>query len=290
MSYESMMELTSMPINQTPEQILNPREVFFESASLDKHQIFCGDERPPLYDDMFIHVFGGVLNPVYKYMILREMAEPGSVQTSFADEAAAMTPIIRDVAEVNPGVHSDTHAEDDNEFHADKTDGPVGCGFAGKRQAISRHIADNRESILRRLQELYPELMGDETGIAIASAVIDAHDRLAGREQVFASGGRSVVLAAANAGASTMLVDGEHIGREGIINEVEDSSMDSRTAAEAGLPAYTHDKWATKEIDSRLQGQYPFDPREEEIADIIDTIGTMNALNVPLENIVRRRA
>lgn len=86
-----------------------------------------------------------------------------------------------------------------------------------------------------------------------------------------------------------MLVSGDHNGREGILNEKENESLDNNAANDAKLPAYIEDMWASKDINNRLREKYTYDPVQQKITEIVDTLGTMNILGVPLENIVVRR-
>lgn len=277
-----------MPQHPTPEQIIDSREMFFAPVSLEKDPIFCGDERRALWDGAYIHLLGGALNISYNHILMDEVAQPDSSR-SFIDETEAVVTDMKEIAHAIPGVHSDTHKEEADEYQHDGEQDQVGCGFGQLRKEISAHIAANREAIVQRAIVLYPEIFGDAANIEYAYQSADAHDRLAQNDRVFAASGRNIVNKAVDKGAKMMLVSGDHNGREGILNEKENESLDNNAANDAKLPAYIEDMWASKDINNRLREKYTYDPVQQKITEIVDTLGTMNILGVPLENIVVRR-
>lgn len=264
-----------MTVNNYNETVTS-REQFYVPANLRQDLINCGDDRPA-DADKYIHVFGGAIFVTYTNAILQEIRQPGSVE-----DLAAL--IKQDIAELqtagfaNPGVHSDTSAEAGTAFHADQADGPVGCGYAGKRAAISQLISDKGENILEEAGSLLPELFVDETAWEFGRQVIAAHGRLAGRADSAIGNGRALVRGATAAGAKMMLVDGSHTATEGIINTRTDSTFDTNAAYEAGLAAYDHDLWASNALLESLPGAP--DRQQAAIASVIDVIGTMKALGV----------
>lgn len=268
-------------------EILTSHERFFVPASLESNTIFCGDEREPDTPETYLHVFGGVLNVVYNLNIMQEIAVPGSVTQSFEAATEEIVPQVIKIARAQAGVHSDDHAEHGSTLRLDVLSGPVGCGYAGLRKEISQTIVDKHASIVGRAAELQPELFTAKTDTTFAQQAVDATDRLAHRPS-FLTGGRKAVVAAARQGAKSMLVHGKHVGKQGIINKETNTTLNSNAALAARLPAYDHDAWATAAINNRLREVYPFDSRQQQIAELIDTLGTMVALGVKLDDIAIR--
>lgn len=226
-------------------------------------------------DKPYIHIFGGGLFPAYTGMVLK-LVENEAVPT-FAQAAVDTIETLRARGIVGLGVHSDTHAEHDTTFHADHTEGPVGCGYAQKRGVISQLIHDDKDKILRDIQQLRPDLFEDEANLVFAHQVFAAHGLLAQDTQRLGSG-REVVVAAAKTGAPTMVVDGDHVAKDGIINDFDGTSFRSGQAYAEGNPVYVHDIWASTPILANL---YPETPLAKlEIASLIDIVGTMRALGV----------
>ncbi len=282
-------------------EIVTSREQFYVPVSLDTHDIFCFDEREiaeveghdhedsleqlftMVTPEDYIHLAGGILGPSHNLAVMQEVAAPGSI-SSFEDHAELTVPMFIG-AGVRAGVHSDLAAEEGKYMRLD-SDGDVGCGYALKRRPISGLIAERGDEIVADAMGLRPELFkGPEYG-RFASAVVDAHGRLAGRDD-FAPHGRRVVLTAAAKGAKLMLMHGNHVGEDGIINLVPNTSIKSDRALKAGLPAYSQDSWAAAEANDRVRHLHPHDPVQQQIAELIDTIGTMRALDV--KRIVVRR-
>lgn len=277
-------------------EILGSREPFFGAVSLDTHYIFCFDERgiaeasadapglEAITPDTYIHVAGGSLNVPYNHAVLEETARPFGVTGSFRDRVEDTVPVLIG-AGIKAGVHSDVLTEKGNRIH-DRSEGPVGCGYAESRGLISLRIAEQIAAIVNDAASLRPELFQGPQDYNLAHAIGAAHGRLAER-QGFLGNGRLAVMAAAGKGAGIMLMRGKHTGREGIINLVPGSSLDSDQASGAGLEAYNQDSWAVQEANDRVRDAYPHDAHQQQIAELIDTIGTMRVLGV--EDIVVRR-
>jgi len=284
----SEIEQAEIQNAEQTEQQETAREQFYVPVSLQHNKVFCGDERAPIgFDEDFIHVFGGALNIPYNFMVLKEAAQPGSVTDSFTDETASLVPVVNEAAEAQFGVHSDTSAEHGDHFHADQQGGKIGCGYGELRAPISAGIAEHRADILAEAKTLRPELFQAEEDTAFGEAVITAHGRLAERQTCFQDGGRAVVLAAIEKGSPVMLVQGAHVGKDGIINLRRNTSLRSGEALAANLAAYNQDSWAVEDAFDKISHLYPYDKRHFQIATLIDTIGTMRALGV--ENIETRR-
>jgi hypothetical protein len=272
---------------QDNDEIMRSRELFMVPVSLDENEVFCGDDRPADID-IYIHMFGGALNTAYGFVIMKEISEPGSVSDTFEDEVHSVVPVILHVAKVNAGVHSDQHTEQGSTLKTAEIDGDIGCAYALKRREISGGIFQDGDLLIGQLEQLRPELLESEADRAFASSVVAAHGRLAKRDGFFTSG-RRVALAAASEGAPTTTVTGEHAANsKGIINLEPNTSLHTRLAQEASLPAYMEDSWAVKEINDRLRSLYPYDSRQQEIAEAIDTLGTMRALGLKPEDITVR--
>lgn len=277
-------------------EVIAPRERLYVDVSLDTHEIFCFDERgiaeaethvpgiEAATPDAYIHWAGGGLNIVFNQAVIDEANKPFSVTDSFERRTSRVVPVLFE-AGLKPGVHSDVTAEGGNTIRP-TPEGPVGCGYGEKRSQISLWIAENGTEVVRDAADLRPELFDGPDDHNFAHAVVAAHSRLVDRPG-FITDGRRVVIAAAVEGSRVMLVEGEHTGTVGVFNLVPGTSFDSHTAAKEGLEAYSQDSWAVEEANDRLRHKYPYDKRQQQIAELIDGIGTMRALGV--EDIVVRR-
>lgn len=279
---------TAEAIPDIKNEIVASREPFFDdSISLETNYVLCGDKRGAIGIEDYVHLFGGGLNTPYNLLILNEVDRPGSVTKAFDAYAGTVIPVMQG-AGINVGVHSDRNTEQGETFELEKTDGAVGCVYAKERPFISRLIADNADEVINAAVSLRPELFQDPATRSFAYAVAAAHGRLADREGVV-SDGRSAVLKAATSGAKTAVVDGESEAKAvGLIN-LGKGSMRSRTAMDAGLPAYVQDSWAAAEIFDRVSDLYPQGRDQALIAELIDTVGTFRALGIPDEDIAVRR-
>ncbi|HVW23540.1 MAG TPA: hypothetical protein VHB51_03625 [Candidatus Saccharimonadales bacterium] len=269
------------------EAALAEREQFFEAATLAESRVFCGDDRGR---EHFVHMFGGLLNIVYNHLVMLETIEPESVKESFAQATASMVPVIMTKGGApKAGVHSDEAAEHGMELRVDVEDGPLGCKYADARAAISSLIATDADKVIGMSSRKRPELFSNPEDVAFAKRLAEAHGRLAEREG-FITTGREVALSAVKAGAESSVVPGSHSTDSiGIINLVAGTAPDTGAGMDAGLPFYDEDSWATKQINENLSDLYPFDSRQQEIAETIDTIGTMIALGVDEKDIYVRR-
>ena len=279
------------------QELLRSREQYYDHTnSIEAAEIYCGDERPPVPNSMsadshqeaasnslaqpsdempFVHMFGGGLFVAYNGMVLK-LVQNDNVPT-FADAAAATVEQLVAQGITGVGVHSDTHAEHDVVLHTDHTEGVVGCGYAQKRAAISQLIHDTGDEILDDMKQLRPDLFSDPANTDFAHSVIAAHGLLAQDTQRLGNG-RAVVLAAVKAKARTMLVDGDHIAKHGIVNGDNNSSFNSGRAYADGNATYDHDIWASTLLLRDLNPEAS--DAHIEIASMIDIIGTMRALGV----------
>jgi hypothetical protein len=178
---------------------------------------------------------------------------------------------------IHDGVHSDTHAETGDDIATDG-DSPIGCGYIKLRQTISQLIAEDPDKIVAEAERLRPELFTDPSDTDYAHDIVSVHESLAQDAGFFAGGSRKVAAAAASEGAPFMLVDGDHVAHVGILNLRPNSTIDSNAAHENSLSAYEHDAWVGPELIPQLSFTKHFAARQWEIAELLDTIGTMWAL------------
>jgi hypothetical protein len=259
-------------------ELLTSREPFFKNdVSLQYTPMFCGDERTALYDGSYLHVFGGVANPAYTSVVLARATRHSS-SVNFT-EAVAEAAAESNAASIAAGIHSDTHSETGQHI-ATEGDSPIGCGYIKLRQPISAVIAEDPNKVVAEAETLCPELFTDPSDTNFAHEIVRAHKSLATDENFFTGNSRQVAAAAINKGAPTMLVDGNHIAVEGIINKKTHSTIDSNAASKSGASVYVHDSWANQELAAALPELQPYTRQQLEIAELIDTIGTMWALGV----------
>lgn len=258
-------------------ETIGSRETYYVSASLDKDPLFCGDDRG--LEGLYAQLFGGVINIAYNQAIVEEANEPGGVTDSLQRRTEELTGLMVKHG-MYPGVHSDTKSEQGSKLRDDH-EGKAGCAYAELRPVISGSIAELGDDLLEEAVRLMPELFRTEADHVFGQSVIAAHGRLAEREG-FQSTGRKLVLGAAEKGALVAILGGEHVASDGIINTVPNSTLDSKTAGDDGLPAYNHDMWAAEDALDRLGSDNPYtsDPNQRKIANLIDALGTMNALGV----------
>jgi hypothetical protein len=264
-----------MPTITTNETVAT-REQLYIPADLRVDAINCGDDRSA-DRDQYIHIFGGVLFVAYQQAIMQEAQQPGSAE-ALDKLTTQIIPQLQDRGIQGLGVHSDTKAEHGSAFRTGEANGEIGCGYAGKRAAISQLIAENGQAIVEEAAGLFPELFIDESAWTFGMHIAKAHGNLAARQEQAIGDGRHVVLQAVSSGAGIMLVDGAHVANEGIINTRRDSTFDTNAAQDTDLPAYNHDLWASNELIEMLPGAP--DRNQAAIASIIDIIGTMKALGV----------
>lgn len=258
--------------------LLRSREPFFSRVDINTAQINCGDERLG-GEEPYIHVFGGALNFAYNLAIIREIKEPGLALSTFDADVAAVTPALLK-AGLQYGVHSDDHNEEGAHIDVSRIDGGIGCGYSAVRTVISQLIADRHQEIMDRAHELLPEFFSSAADERFSKHVFSAHEQLADNQAFFKNGGRAAVLAAIREGAKGMIVHGNHTAEDGIINISFGETIRNSLALKAGLPTYDHDAWATTETYDRLADIYPFEKRQLQQAEHIDTIGTMLTLGV----------
>jgi hypothetical protein len=273
-------------LTSNEQEILGAHERFFVSGvSINTHRIFCGDERKPLLAGVFIHVFGGAANTAFNTQILAQATKKGSRLATFM-QAASETAKALVSHGIAAGVHSDTHSETSNEINPEST-APIGCGYIKLRRAISQTIAANPDAIVRLAESLCPEFFTDPADTTFAHSIVKSHMQLAASDAFFTHSSREVATAALREGAPGMLVNGDHTATLGIINLQRGTTIDSGTAFNDNKSIYVHDAWASRAMAEHYDAAQAFTDKEWHIADLIDAIGTMQALGVT-EIAVRR--
>lgn len=280
------MEQLQPESNHNEQEILASHEQFFvKNVGIKTHKIFCGDERKPLFEGVFIHVFGGLANTAFNAEALSRATGKGRRLASFKNAVSSCAKAFKS-RDVPAGLHSDTHSETGPAINLASTD-EIGCGYIKLRRTISQKIAENPDKIVAEAQRLRPELFTDPSDTSFGHAIVDSHAQLTADDEFFAEGSREVAGAAVEEGAPTMLVDGDHTAKLGIINLRKDTTIDSGAAFEQAKSIYVHDSWASHEMAENYENAHDFTSKEWQIADLIDAIGTMWALGV--EEIVVRR-
>lgn len=253
-------------------------------VSLEHDQIFCGDDRASTLK--YIHLMGGGLNLVYTMTVLNETITNDSQQNSnFLKDTISRFETLKNLSGAKLGVHSDDKAETEDQIDLSRLSGPIGCKYAEARQAISAHIYNSAEHILEVVDHVNPTLIALKSDREFANSVVKAHGRLSATNTKYfkGSGGRAVVIAAIKeTSAESMLVFGDHNASSGLINTSSNTSYDSALAAKDGNPFYDHDLWAVLNIFSStsVSNIFPYDLRQVEIANMIDTVGTLDLLGV----------
>ncbi len=260
----------------TENEVLQTREQLFTTVDIMTDPINCGDDRASELE-RYIHLFGGELFVPYTTAVLQETDTTGSAQPLGALRSKLVAQQkARGVRGL--GVHSDETAEQGSEIDLDKQAGPVGCGFAAKRAAISHLIHENREDIITEAEMLMPELFGEAWASEFAHGVADAHGRIAERSQLVVGDPRQIILDAVKDGDTTAIYRGGHTATVGIINTERNSSFLTGDAVEQEVAAYNHDLWASDQLFA-MSDDAP-NPAMAAIASLIDVIGTMKALGV----------
>lgn len=263
----------------TDSELLTSHEPYFLSnVSLENANIFCGDERKALYNEAYLHVFGGVANAAFNAVVMTRATDTTPFATTFCEAVRRVAADCR-VMHIKAGVHSDTHAETTGHL-ALEGDAPIGCGYIKLRAAISQMIGKDPDKIVGEAERLRPELFSDPADTSFAHTVVATHRELAADTAFFGEGSRAVAAAAIEAGAPSMLVDGDHVAHEGIINLRPGTAIDSNQAAAADRSVYVHGAWVGGELVAQLPALQPLGGKQWEIAELIDTIGTMWALGV----------
>ena len=273
---------------QQEQSVIQSHEMFYRGdMRLEANLLTCGDDRT----EAGIRMFGGGANPIFQLTVMEEIYKPGSITgKTFESDIRTGVKVLKEVANCKPAVHSQFSTEQhDSEISADNSE-DIGCAWIKLRQTLSQNLSDNRVELLRGAKTLRPELFTDEKADDFATKYFDASARIAAANDYFSTG-RKVAVEAAKAGAATINVRGEHApNADGEINLVENEGMDGAAANAAGLPAYDHSSWATAKIYQRLNNLYPYDARELAIADLLDTLNTLDALNVQKRAVRRPQA
>lgn len=257
-------------------QLIQKLSPYIATISLDRHAVFCGDDRSSDLD-LYIHWFGGIINPIFNDAVLSENDQPGSVNDTLKQLVRIKVPEYRDVAKVKGGIHSDEQTEGSKDIRTDILEGPIGCGYLFKRSAISGLLYTQREPIVTDLQRLLPEYFENDQDIEYAYDITKAHNRLAQRIG-FMSPGREIGLEAIRQGALTMNVREGHASKQGVLNTDASVSLQTSKALAAGLATYWHDLGSVEQAQARIS--HNFTHKQHLIANALDAVATMRALGV----------
>jgi hypothetical protein len=257
-------------------ETIGSRETYYIPVSLFRDPLFCGDDRGLL--EAYIQLFGGIINVAYNHAILEDTNQPGSVRDSLEDRVGTLTAQVLEKG-MHPGVHSDAKTEQGDTLRHSIEEGDVGCAYALLRAPISVSIAHLGEGLVEETSLLMPELFQKPEDYEHGIAVTKAHGRLA-KLTSFQAPGRKLVLTAISNGAKAVVLGGEHVASDGILNTVRNTTFDSKSAERDGLPAYNHDIWAASAIAEELGTTDPSELHRLQIANAIDARGTLHALGV----------
>jgi hypothetical protein len=282
----TMVETSISPIQQE----LEHRENFFVPVYLGSTPINCGDHQSNDTNELLIRVFGGTLNFAYLLSVLGTIYHPSQNQPPFIEQVHSTTNLLNQIRALHCGVHGDSQSE--NQSSSDPniapTD-PVVCNYAQNRTAISRYIFQNGNSILDEAQRMDSNLARNSSDYKFAQGVIVANYILSEtkKENFFGKySGKMAIQVALREGAPILSSDRPKYYQLGIINEVPNTTFDTNAANQANQGAYTHDSWAVHDIMEELQAYAPTNSRHVQIANLIDTIGTMQFIGV--ENVALR--
>lgn len=252
------------------------REYCFLNANIIRDEIFCGDDRPS-NKECYIHIFGGALNIAYLRSITAKSLDCKNTPRTFMDAIDSTTELLVNQLGLNIGVHSDDQTE------RQSNPSNIGCAYAQNRQLISQLIFSYRTQIFNKAASLRPELFKDPNAIDISNVVFSAHQTLSKEGSSFFNNysGRKAYLEALKKGAHQMNVIGTHSElSQGIINLREGTTLNTNQALSLNLPAYNHDSWAVNSIFRSLPEYSNEVQAIIQIADLIDTLGTMQVLAI----------
>lgn len=274
----------------TINDIVVDRERFFSHVDLYKNQIFCCDDRASKIQN-YVKIFGGLLNISFNTSILQFINEPADYNdTNFVQQTESTARLLHNL-NIKAGVHSDYSHEHGESFDSHSLCHDIGCAYGERRQLISSLIAERDMQILNLATKLRPELFITNNDIYYAYKVIAAHKHFASSNHYFDFNSREVIEAAIQAGAPFMVVVNQHSSSStAIVNLVENTSLQTTKSLEAGLPSYNHDSWAWLAIYNKISYLYPStNTLQAEIAEFIDTLGTILTLGIKQELIAIRR-
>lgn len=275
---------TRMPLETI--ELLKGREQFWSPASLAKNKVFCGDDGS---EDGYLHLFGGIEEIAYGFMVMKEAVQPGSVTEPLEDSIVSLAPVLKSTGGVLTGLHSDAKSEHGGRFNRELTEGGFGCKKVAAQAAISQLLSDERADVIAISQRLAPELFENERDEASALAIARAHGALAERPGIFGDP-RALATKAARAGVEIQVLDREHDPQSiGIVNFARETTLNSKSAMRAGKPAYAPDMWVATEVMDNLHHLYPYDKRAWLRQVLMSSVATFIALGITPDKIFARR-
>ncbi len=273
------------------QEILDTVVPLYETLPEGLIEVNCGDGRRPVEagKELFAKKFGGGPGYSWDYMVLTELARPGSVQKPLPEtheELVSSSAFKR--AGLSSGVHSDEHAEGHNATSIDteKTDGPVGCGRWQRGQEISQAALEHIEEIVTKGKEIAPELFNgrEERAHQIAQTNAELAKRRATKGRPILPSGREIVVAALKVGDSGVVLEGDHEEKDASYNLVENQTNDTYRSQEH----FGADGWATSRFFEANDDEGLFDPTDVLLQDVIISMATKKVLAGSLDNIVVR--
>jgi hypothetical protein len=291
MSYESELYMNGeQAMSMVATEVLREREQFFKPVDLHEAMTGCGDDRPIVGADLHIGIFGGVAaNVAASLLALQEMAQPGSVTTSYTEASAGLVPVLHE-KKIRSSVHSDQKTEAGDSFDpTEANEGDVGCAYLKLRQAIYQSAETNGDKAITILKREKPSVYDTQEGNERLATVKDAFVRLGSNNELFTTG-RATARASVEKGAEAIVVEGAHDpAAVGTVNEKSGTTLDTREARDNGKPTYNQNAWAAREAFDEVSNIYPYDKRDFEASNDFDTILTMLALGIDEKDIAFRR-
>ncbi|MEI9913968.1 MAG: hypothetical protein WDN66_03115 [Candidatus Saccharibacteria bacterium] len=164
--------------DKTPEA-LRLREPFFaNNVTLADHPVFCIDDRAS-EAGLYISAAGGLQTLVNIYSLMREVKEPGSVDSNFASDTASLARVTSE-RKLRFGVHSDDSNEGGKILNHHSENDALGCGFIVKLSDIQKLIYENSDELIDEVGRLAPNILMDAKNIDFARNVSEACRRLSG--------------------------------------------------------------------------------------------------------------
>jgi hypothetical protein len=258
------------------DQALVEREPYFSALTIDEALGFCFDDRFSA-EGLYLSVPGGEAFFVNVLAIARELKHPGSASDIIFD-TKLITSELQELG-INFGIHSDDSHDNGESIDLNSENDEIGCAYISKRRAVMKLISQNGSMILKQVDEYMPEVVDGEEMLDAAKQIVDINWTLASNTGFFNASPRQYAKASIDTGAPSMLMHGKHDPRSvTIFNERPNTTFDTARAFKDGLPAYSFDIWAYREIVGRLPSLKDFDPRVLDLIAVIDTLGTIDLL------------
>ncbi len=290
---EIMPDQTALTGNRmTSQQILEIVNPLYVELPEGPIHVNCGDGRTSVdsNEPLYAKVFGGRLGLAWNYMVLKEMSQPGSVQSSLSDvDAELETSGKYAKAEIIGGVHSDEAAEGAGatDINIGKFSLKVGCGREARAAEIAATLLENIDDVIDELREIAPQVIAgredDATSLAQVNAELANRKLQSGRPVLPA--GREAVTAAINNGARGIVLAGEHVEDEAAAyNLVERTTNDNKSTQKH----FGADGWVNSLFFKANQDSMPFDPNLVILQDAMVALATKQVLTGTMRGVAVR--